>query len=78
VTKTLQTIPDSDLRDLRRAAGEAIEAMAWFDLQVIDVGLRQSGAEWSAAAEALRKIDAERARREKLKARGGSHAGPHH
>jgi hypothetical protein len=59
----LQDASDHDLRDLRAATKDAIEAMAWFDLQVDAFGLRQSGAEWSAAAEALRRIDAEQQRR---------------
>lgn len=60
---TLREIPLGDLLSLRAAVRDAIEAMAWFDLQAEPVGLRQCGAEWSAAAEALRKIDAEQRRR---------------
>ncbi len=60
---TLRDVPTSELLNLRTAVREAIEAMAWFDLQAEPVGLRQCGEEWSAAAEALRKIDAEQKRR---------------
>ena len=60
---TLRDMPLGDLLALRVAVREAIEAMAWFDLQAEPVGLRQCNAEWSAAAEALRKIDAEQKRR---------------
>ena len=62
----LRSASASDLRDIRAAVGEAIEAMGWFDLQCDALGLRQSGAEWSAAAEALRKIDAEIKRRNRM------------
>lgn len=63
--KPLSDASAAELRDIRAAASEAIAAMAWFDLQCDALGLRQSGAEWSAAAEALRKIDAELAKRQR-------------
>ena len=61
--KTIKTATADELRDLRAAIRDAIEAMAWFDLMADQFGLRQSGAEWSAAAEALRKVSAEQKRR---------------
>jgi hypothetical protein len=64
---TIRDMPLGDLLELRTAIRDAIEAMAWFDLQAEPAGLRQCGAEWSAAAEALRKVDAEQKRRAKIK-----------
>lgn len=64
--RSLREMSANDLRDLRRAASEAIEAIAWLDLQVVDVsGLKQGDAQFSAAADALRKIDAETQRRKR-------------
>lgn len=64
MVRELKTMLPGDLLSLRQAAGAAIEALAWLDLMIDDVkGLRQAGAEWSAAAEVLRKTDAELKRR---------------
>ena len=64
--RALRDLSNSDLRELRTATREAIQAMAWFDLQVGDIqGLRQCGAEWSAASEVLRKLHVEHQWREK-------------
>lgn len=62
--RSLRDMTSDDLRDLRRAASEAIDAIAWFDIWVRGVvGLRQCEVQFSAAADALRKVDAETRRR---------------
>lgn len=65
--KGLRDMQDSELRDLRQAASDAINAIAWLDLQVADVrGLKQCDAQFSAAADVIRKIDAEAKRRARV------------
>lgn len=60
----LSVLTFDELGRYRTAASEAISAMAWYDIMIADVkGLKQSGSEWSYAAEAIRKIDAEIKRR---------------
>lgn len=62
--RTLRTMKSAELLELRTVIKDAIEAMAELDMMVADVsGLRQAGAEWSAAAECLRKVNEEQSRR---------------